>query len=54
MATVTSRPSVPYLFVRMSRIRLARIFMKLAAGLMTIAERLLPEVLRQRIASPII
>jgi hypothetical protein len=47
MTTVTSRPSVPYLFIRMSRIHLARIVMKLAGGLMTVAERLLPEDLRR-------
>ena len=47
MATTTSRPSVPYLFVRASRIRLARIVMRLAAGLMTVAERLLPADLRR-------
>jgi hypothetical protein len=47
MTTTTSRPSVPYLFVRMSRIRVARIVMKAAAGLMTVAEHLLPQDLRR-------
>jgi hypothetical protein len=47
MTTMTSRPSVPYLFVRASRIRLARIVMKIAGGLMTVAERLLPADLRR-------
>jgi hypothetical protein len=40
-------PAIPALFVRMSRIRLARIVMKAARGLTTIAERLLPEDLRR-------
>jgi hypothetical protein len=52
MATTTSRPSVPYLFIRMSRIRLARIVMKIAGGLMTVAERLLPPDLRRDRLSP--
>ncbi len=47
MATATSRLSVPYLFVCMSRIKLARIVMRLADGLMTVTERLLPEDLRK-------
>jgi hypothetical protein len=47
MATTTSRPSVPYMFVRASRIRLARIVTKIAGGLMTVAERLLPADLRR-------
>jgi hypothetical protein len=46
MTTTTSRPSVPYLFIRTSRIRLARIVMRLAGGLMTIEENLLPPDLR--------
>ena len=46
MPTMTSRPSLPYLFIRMSRIRLARIVIKIAGGVMTVAERLLPEDLR--------
>jgi hypothetical protein len=46
MTTMTSRPSLPYLFIRMSRIRLARIVIKIAGGVMTVAERLLPEDLR--------
>jgi hypothetical protein len=47
MTTMTSRPSVPYLFARMSRIRLARIVMKIGSGLMTVAEHLLPPDLRR-------
>jgi hypothetical protein len=47
MTTMTSRPSLPYLFIRMSRIRLARIVIKIAGGVMTVAERLLPEDLRR-------
>ena len=47
MTTMTSRHAIPALFVRMSRIRLARIVMKLAGGLMTVAERLLPADLRR-------
>jgi len=46
MTTATSRPSVPYLFVRTLRIRLARIVTKLAGGLMTVAEHLAPPDLR--------
>jgi hypothetical protein len=47
MTTVTSRPSLPYLFIRMSRIRLARIVIKIAGGVMTVAERVLPADLRR-------
>jgi hypothetical protein len=47
MTTATSRPSVPYLFVRMSRIRLARVVMRLAGGLMAVAENLTPDDLRK-------
>jgi len=47
MTTITSRPSLPYLFIRMSRIRLARIVIKITGGVMTVAERLLPEDLRR-------
>ena len=46
MNPVTTQ-SVPYLFIRVWRIRLARIVMKLADGLMTVAERLLPPDLRR-------
>jgi hypothetical protein len=35
------------MFVRASRIRLARIVTKIAGGLMTVAERLLPADLRR-------
>jgi hypothetical protein len=47
MTTTTSRPSVPYLFIRTWRIRLARIVVKIGRGLMTVAEHLLPEDLRR-------
>jgi hypothetical protein len=46
MATDTSRLGLGALIVRTWRIRLARIVMKIAGGLMTVAERLLPEDLR--------
>jgi hypothetical protein len=54
MATHTSRLGLGALIVRVWRIKLARIVMKIAGGVMTVAERLLPEDLRPRIASPII
>jgi hypothetical protein len=54
MATDISRLGLGALFVRTWRIRLARIVMKIAGGLMTVAERLLPADLRPRPASPII
>ena len=54
MATDISRLGLGALIVRTWRIRLARIVMKLAGGLMTVAERLLPEDLRPRPASPIL
>ncbi len=54
MATDISRLGLGALIARTWRIRLARIVMKLAAGVMTVAERLLPEDLRPLIASPII
>ena len=47
MAMDTSRLGLGALIVRTWRIRLARIVMKLAGGLTTIAERLLPEDLRR-------
>ena len=47
MATDISRPGLGVLIARAWRIRLARIAMKAAAGLMTVAERLLPEDLRR-------
>ena len=47
MATDTSRLGLGVLIVRAWRIRLARIVMKLAGGLMTVAERLLPADLRR-------
>jgi hypothetical protein len=46
MATDISRLGLGALSVRAWRIRLARIVMKIAAGVMTVAERLLPEDLR--------
>jgi hypothetical protein len=46
MATDISRLALGALIVRTWRIRLARIVMKIAGGLMTVAERLLPEDLR--------
>jgi hypothetical protein len=54
MATDISRLGLGALIARTWRIRLARIVMKLAAGVMTVAERILPEDLRPRTASPII
>jgi len=54
MATDISRLGLGALIVRAWRIKLARIVMKLAGGLTTLAERLLPEDLRPRIASPIL
>jgi hypothetical protein len=47
MTIMTSRPSLPYLFIRMSRIRLARIVIKIAGGVMTVAENLAPPDLRR-------
>jgi hypothetical protein len=47
MATTTSRLGLGALIVRAWRIKLARIVMKLADGLMTVAERLLPADLRR-------
>jgi hypothetical protein len=47
MATDISRLGLGALIVRTWRIRLARIVMKLAGGLMTVAERLLPTDLRR-------
>jgi hypothetical protein len=47
MSTDISRLGLGALIARVWRIRLARIVTKLAAGLMTVAERLLPEDLRQ-------
>ena len=47
MTTDTSRLDLGALIVRVWRIRLARIVMTLAGGLMTVAERLLPADLRQ-------
>jgi len=47
MTTIISRPSPPCLVVRISRIRLARIIVKIADALMTIAENLTPEGLRR-------
>jgi len=52
MATDISCLGLGTLIVRAWRIRLARIVMKLAGGLTTLAERLLPEDLRSRITSP--
>ena len=54
MAKDISHLGLGALIFRTWRIRLARIVMKLAGGLMTVAERLLPEDLRPRTASPII
>ena len=48
MATDISRLGLGALIVRTWRIKLARIIMKLAGALMTVAERLLPEDLRRR------
>ena len=42
-----SRVGLGALIVRAWRIRLARIVMKVTGGLMTVAERLLPEDLRR-------
>jgi len=47
MTTDTSRLGLGALIVRAWRIKLARIVMKLAASLMTFAERLLPADLRR-------
>jgi hypothetical protein len=47
MATGISRLGLGALIVRAWRIRLARIVMRLAGGLMTVAERLLPADLRR-------
>jgi hypothetical protein len=47
MATEISRLGLGALIVRAWRIKLARIVMKLADGLMTVAERLLPADLRR-------
>ncbi len=47
MATDASRLGLGALIVRAWRIRLARIVMKIAGGMMTIAERLLPPDLRR-------
>ncbi len=47
MATNISRLGLGALVVRALRIRLARIVMKAAGGLTTIAERLLPADLRR-------
>lgn len=47
METDISRFGLGALFVRTWRIKLARIVMKLANGLMTVAERILPEDLRR-------
>ena len=52
MATDISRLGLGALIVRAWRIKLARIVMKLAGGLTTIAERLLPEDLRSRSEPP--
>jgi hypothetical protein len=46
MTTKITHFGLGALFVRTWRIRLARIVMKPAGGLMTVAERLLPEDLR--------
>ena len=47
MAMDASRLGLWALVVRAARIRAARAVMKLAAGLMTVAERLLPADLRR-------
>jgi hypothetical protein len=47
MATDISRLGLGALIVRAWRIKLARIVMKLAGGLTTLAERLLPKDLRR-------
>ncbi len=47
MTSTISRPSLPYLVVRMSRVRPPRIIVKIADALMTIAENLTPEELRR-------
>jgi hypothetical protein len=47
MATDISRLGLGALIVRAWRIKLARIVMKLADGLMTVAEHLLPTDLRR-------
>ncbi|MGO9774861.1 MAG: hypothetical protein ACLPSW_35935 [Roseiarcus sp.] len=47
MATDTSRLGLGALIVRTWRIKLARIVMKFAGGLTTLAERLLPPDLRR-------
>jgi hypothetical protein len=52
MATDISRLGLGALIVRAWRIKLARIVMKLAGGLTTLAERLVPEDLRSRSKPP--
>ena len=47
MATDTSRLGLGALIVRTWRIKLARMVMKIAGGMMTVAERLLPTDLRR-------
>jgi hypothetical protein len=47
MATDISRLGLGALIVRAWRIKLARVVMKAAGGLMTVAERLLPADLRR-------
>ena len=47
MTTDTSRLGLGALIVRAWRIKLARIVMKIGSGLLTVAERLLPEDLRR-------
>ncbi|MGC1864368.1 MAG: hypothetical protein WA733_25420 [Methylocystis sp.] len=54
MATGISHLGLSALIVRAWRIKLARIVTKAAGGLMTVAERLLPEDLRSRVPPPII
>ncbi len=49
MATDVSRLCLGALIVRAWRIKLARIVMRAAGGLMTVAERLAPADLRRRI-----
>ncbi len=48
MTTDISRLGLGELIIRAWRIKLARIVMKLAGSLMTVAERLLPPDLRRR------
>jgi hypothetical protein len=47
MSSTTSHPSLRWILIRTWRIRAARIIIKIAGGLMTIAENLTPDDLRK-------